>query len=363
MFILQLQYGGGDSSQEPEHFGMRNRKKGMADVASQDALAVFVDNMAAEMLSPRQVERDSVADNFASTLTPGAQNAIHAASFAWGYENATRYLKNAMKLEEVKNADNAVEKSKAVIESMSAQAGQNEKTSEVSKFVWGYYNEDLKDTQAQAGKSESLSEKSKVGDAQKEQDEQQLQVRQSLQSPSAEAVGNSICAGTLSPTLIYCAEAHQEAEYAQEQREEGQKREELARLITPERMQAARGGTSPDKAVTLAAETERIALARRDEELKEFEKAERSLDEAIKTLDHLPGGDKNAAKKIASMLPAELARFIIINEKRLAKRRDLRAQLSKWAAFSSSGRKALHAMPASRLIKLVSLSSFLKLGK
>ncbi|MFA6489305.1 MAG: hypothetical protein WCT52_01355 [Candidatus Micrarchaeia archaeon] len=364
MLIFQVKYNESDSENSPTHFGVRIRRKGFMDAESAEALSVFVDNMASEMLSPHKVARDKEADEFVSTLTPGAQNAIHAASFAWGYENATKYLKNAMKLEEVKNADNMVEKSKAVIESMSVQAGQNEKSSEVSKFVWGYYNEDLKDTQAQSGKSEAITEKSRAGEAEKEHERQQENMRQSLSTPAQEAVVSSICAETLSPALIYCAGAHQEAEFMQEQRMAEQKREELAKLISPEHVKAAhRAGTGEEKAREIAVESAALALARRDEEMAEFEKAEKQLKGAISAIDKFPEGEREIPKKIAAMLPAEIARYIIAHEKKLARRKALRAQLSKWAAFSLASRKALAAMPSPRLIKLASLSSFLRLGK
>lgn len=363
MFIFQMQYGESESESSPSHFGVRNRKRNFAEDSA--SLSVIVDGMAAEMLSPHKVIRDKEAEDFAATLTPGAQNAIHAASFAWGYENATKYLKNAMKLEEVKNADNIAERSKAVIESMSAQAGQNEKSSEVSKFVWGYYNEDLKDTQAQAGKTEAITEKSRAGETGKLQELRQETMRMSVQTPSQEAVASSICAGTLSPSLIYCAGAHQEAALAQEQRAAEQKREELSRLISPEHAKAARHGAESEEEKTrgLIADPASLALARRDEESEEFEKAEKRLKDAISALDKLPEGEKDIQKKIAAMLPAEISRYILAHEKKLAKRKALRAQLSKWAAFSSASKKALDAMPASRLIKLASLSSFLRLGK
>lgn len=108
MFIFQMQYES-DSTSSPSHFGVRNRKKNFSEDA--EALSVIVDSVAAEMLSPQAVSKDKDVSDFVSTLTPGAQNAIRAASFAWGYENASKYVKNAMKLDEVKNADNADRKS------------------------------------------------------------------------------------------------------------------------------------------------------------------------------------------------------------------------------------------------------------
>ena len=354
MFLFQMEYDS-DSNPENSRFGMRNRKKSFSDEAA-ESLSVIVDGVAAEMLSPDKVIRDKQAEDFAATLTPGAQNAIHAASFAWGYENAMKYVKNAMKLDEVKNADNDFEKSKAVIESMSVQAGQNEKSETVSKFVWGYYNEDLKDTQAQAGKTETITEKSK--DAEKEKEQQRIQMP--LSAP--EAVASSICLGTLSPSLLYCADAQQGVAVMQEERAAEQKREELSRLVSPQgaAQKVRTGGAGAVAGGELMDDAAKLALARQDEQAREFAQAEKQLNTAIKTLDKFSEDEADKAKKIAAMLPAELSRYILLHEKALSKKRALRAQLSKWVAFSRSGGKALAAMPSSKLIKLAALSSFLR---
>jgi len=367
IFQMQTKEAGDGSESESSHFGVRSRKrKGFADDASADSLSVASDGMAAEMFSARRIALDKDASDFVSTLTPGAQNAIHAASFAWGYENAARYLKNAMKLDEVKNADNAVEKSKAVIQSMQAQAGKSEVSSEVSKFVWGYYNEDLKETQAQAGKTETITEKANVGSAERAQTREQERMHAAMPATSQEAVFSSICAGSLSPTILYCAGAYQEAAAAQEHLATTARREDFAKLIVDERAKTARiraEKDSEEKQREIAAEAVKIALQRHNEELEAFEKTEKQLQDAIKTLDKFGEDEKEKLKKIAAMLPDGLSRNLLLQARRLAKKRALRAQLAKWAAFCSEGKKSLASMPSSRIIKLVFLSSFFSLGK
>lgn len=97
--------------------------------------------------------------NFLQTLTPGAQNAIYAASFAWGFENASRALSGAMEQKQVQDAESKSEKSTAVVKSMceNAQEGGQVQQQAVN-FVWSYYNEDLKHAQATAATSEILVE-------------------------------------------------------------------------------------------------------------------------------------------------------------------------------------------------------------
>ncbi len=376
MFILQIQYDG-DSESANAHFGIRNRKRGaIAENASQDSLSVLADNMSADLLAPKRVMREREVADFMATLTPGAQNAIKAASFAWGYENASKYLKNAMKLDEVKNAGNPVEKSKAVIESMSTQSGQTEKSAEVSNFVWSYYNEDLKDVQAQGGKSETITEKSKAGVAEKEQETEQERMRLSMPAASQDAVAASICTGTLTPSLLYCAGAYREAEVSQEQRAVEEKRAELAKLMSLQDNRGAHAvALNAEGAHGKAAKNEeaaqrelldsaaKLALERREEEKEAFEKTEKTIGAAMETLEKFAGNERDAAKKISAMLPSELSRYILSHEKKLSKKRALRSQLSAWAAFCRAGRKELTALPSSKLIKLASLSSFLKLGR
>ena len=106
--------------------------------------------------------RDHGLSDFISTLTPGAQNAIYAASFAWGYENAARYVRSAMKLTEVKDAGDSEERSRALVENMVKQASSHsEKDSEISRAVWSFYNDDMKETQVQSARSETITNKEK----------------------------------------------------------------------------------------------------------------------------------------------------------------------------------------------------------
>jgi hypothetical protein len=147
--------------EDEEH---ERRRQGMkagrvpGPIAGENSLSVLADDYSSSL--ERLLSDKSVSD-FMATLTPGAQNAIRAYSFAWGYENAIKHVKNAMKLDEVKNAAVTAERSRAVVESLQEQGGR-QKSSEISRFAWSYYNEDMKESQAQSGRSEAMSERSKT---------------------------------------------------------------------------------------------------------------------------------------------------------------------------------------------------------
>ena len=342
------------------HMGVKVRHRKISDEAS---LSVLSDEISSSMSASERIMKDKEIADFASTLTPGAQNAIRAASFAWGYENAARYVKNAMKLEEVKNAAGPAERSNAVVESIQSQAGKNEKASETSKFVWGYYNEDMKEAQAQSSKSEAITQKSHA------ERREEIQVQPVT---SAEAVAMGVAANSHVPSLLYCAGAYRAAEQMREEQALEAKRLQLARLVTPyeERQKAeeeARQKAEKEKAGQAGSElvekANELALQRRGELSREYEKEEKQLREAIRALDSFSEDEKDKIKKIAAMLTQELSRFLLAHEKKLARRRALRAQLLRWVAFCRGSRKSLLGMPASRLLKLVSLSSILSLGK
>jgi len=57
------------------------------------------------------------------------------------------------------------------------------------------------------------------------------------------------------------------------------------------------------------------------------------------------------------MLPRELSAFLLLHEKDFVKRRALRAQLSKWLAFSRGSRKSLASVSLPKLVGLAALSS------
>lgn len=297
-----------------------------------------------------------VAD-FISTLTPGVQNAIYASSFAWGYENASRCIKDAMKVGEVKNASDTDDRSRAFLDSMKQQSasGASGKSREVSNFVWSYYNEGLKESQAESAKSESVSEKSA------------FEQHEGMQVPltAQDAVALSLSGGIHSPSILYCAAAQQAIEEERKRQEGEIKRGELIRLMHSEEKRAEESKILERKPAEAKAaeEAEELALQRREEIVREYARAERELREAIRVLDGFSGPAKARLRRIAAMLPSGLARALLENEKGFSRRNALRAQLLKWIAFSRKGKKSLLSMPSSRLLKLVSLSSILRLGK
>jgi hypothetical protein len=320
------------------------------------------------ILSIEKSFREHGLSDFISTLTPGAQNAIYAASFAWGYENASRYLRSAMKTEEVKNAQDSSERSKAVIEGMQRQASSlpSEKSSEVSKSVWSFYNEDMKETQAQAARSEAITEKNP------------LREEQAPQSAS-EAVANAVAEQSLNPIVLYCAEPRS-IEQQRQLQAEAEKREEMAKLVSP----AAVAQEAGQPAAAQKAEEERKALEekiradsaqaeiaksglqvevvlsamqRREEALREIAATERSIRKAIRLLDRMKSDDEARLKKIiGSSLPPSLSEAFLHGKKALFKRAAARKQMQLWLAYCKNAKAAMSAMPLGRIIKLISLS-------
>lgn len=368
MFLFQAyaeqKKAGGD--EDATHMGVRIRA--VHDFLSirlgVEPAAGLQKSLESNISSAEKAFKEKGVSQFMETLTPGAQNAIYAASFVWGYENAAKYLKNAMKQEEVKNAEGAVEKSHAVVDSLTAQASaHSEKFAETSKFVWSFYNEDLKESQAQVAKSETITEKSSHKGA-GQQEISPLAVPVSSQ----EAVAISLSQGSHNPSILYCASVKQAAEDSQEVRIVAAKREELSHLIKAKQEQEpkiipverikAPSGRQPEEKLE---EEVKIALQRKGEVAEEYEKTEKELKKAIEILDSLSKDDKQWLQKAASALPPELAKIIRARAPDLAKRKALKAQLVKWVAFCRDGRDSLSKMPASRILKLVSLSSLLKL--
>ncbi|MCX8198174.1 MAG: hypothetical protein N3F07_03210 [Candidatus Micrarchaeota archaeon] len=351
MFLFQLQQAArkeeDEDSRSESHVGMKIKRRGKG--MPEDFMVLSEDSLAS--LTLKNLLKDKEIDSFVSTLTPGAQNAIHAASFVWGYENALKSLKNAMKIDEVKNATDPIERSKAVIESMQSQLGQLEKKSEVSKFVWSYYNEDLKEAQAHSAKTESITDKTLLA----------------MQQPylalnAQEAVCASLAMGTYAPALLYCAGSIDAAQQAAEARLKIEKRERMASLIKQENVVPI--GKEPvseeQKAKEAAEEASKIAMQRKEEIVKEWEKLEKDLQIAIKVLDKLSEQERDKVRKIAGMLPRELANFLTINQRAYPRKIALRLQLSSWLAFAQKSRSAFSSLTPSRLFKLASLSSIFK---
>ncbi|MCX8194655.1 MAG: hypothetical protein N3G22_00905 [Candidatus Micrarchaeota archaeon] len=353
MLIFQSYAQKQESSHEEDErrFGIRMRKP-FYEISS-----VFSEEIQTALPEIEKIFQKKGLSEFISTLTPGTQNAIYAASFAWGYENAVRYVKSAMKLEEVKNAADSEERSKAVMESICSQA-QSEKPAEYKEsasFVWGFYNEDLKETQAQKAKTERILKSS-------EKTKEEIE----LPSSSQAAVSLSIEHDSTTPSLLYCASSLQAEEEQKEQQAIAQKREELARLIEAPQakliIQEAKKEGSAEKEEEME-KARQIALQRKEELIEEYQRTEKKIAEAIKVLDKLESDKKEELQRIASMLPRELEAVVLRRGHLLASRKALKAQLVKWLAFSSATRYALKNMPPERLFKLISLSSLFRFGR
>lgn len=285
--------------------------------------------------------KEGVAE-FMGTLTPGAQNAIHAACFVWGYENAARSLKSAMKLDEVKNAADTEEKSKAVIESMQKQLepSGHESATQATTYVWGFYNEDMKEAQAMSAKSESISQRDKVEDKERE--------KMQVPATSQEAVGLSVVQNSANPALVYCASAQAEAERQRQAVVVEVKREELAEL---EDVKLGRRVIStPEDAVA-------VALERKKDVEEEYLRIEKELMAAVSKVDALSRDDPKNVERIANMLPSELRRSLLAKEKRFVRRVAMRRQLTRWLSAARSCRKSVSGLPLDKLKRLVKLSS------
>ncbi|MCX6771893.1 MAG: hypothetical protein NTX79_07610 [Candidatus Micrarchaeota archaeon] len=357
MFIFQAQAEkkeSGSDAEESRRFGMKAVKA--ADFMAA-AMAMPDEQFAGALVSIDKAFKARGISDFMGTLTPGAQNAIYASSFVWGYENAAKYVQNAMKLDEVKNAASEAERSKVVVESVQQQASGETKNKQASAFAWGYYNDDMKQTQAQSGVSETVTEKEKT----KEEAQQQSGIVMPLSA--SEAVSMGIAHNTAAPELLYCSAAGDAVLGMHEKKEEDAKRERL------ERLEGIRPGEP--RIIVLHPEEERQKAQSSNEIMREAEKrqadlvsehaeAERRLEAALDKLDTFKKDGAANAKKIAAILPSELARAILSGSGKYAKRRALRKKLESWLAFSRSGKGAIASLPLGRLLKLASLSSLLK---
>jgi len=357
MFIFQAQAEkkeGDGEHEETKRFGMKVGK-GADFLAS--AMAMPDEQFAGALVSIEKTFRAKGISEFMGTLTPGAQNAIYASSFVWGYENAAKYVQNAMKLDEVKNAAGEAERSKAVVESVQQQASGETKNKQGSTFAWGYYNEDMKQSQAQAGATETVTEKEKT----REEIQQQSGIVMPLSA--SEAVSMGILHGSASPELLYCSASGDAVMGMHQKKEEEQRRERL------ERLEGIRPGEP--RIIALHPEEERLKAHSPQEVMREAEKRqaelvsehaeiERGLEAALGRLGAFRKDEAANARKIASMLPPELARAILSGRGRYAKRKALAKKLEGWLAFSRSRKGAVASLPLGRLLKLASLSSLLR---
>lgn len=344
---------------EGEH--EENKRFGMKVVKGEDFLAAAMampdEQFAGALMSIEKTFKVKGISEFMNTLTPGAQNAIYASSFVWGYENAAKYVQNAMKLDEVKNAAGEAERSKAVVESVQKQASGETTNKQASTFAWGYYNEDMKQSQAQSGVTETVTDKEKT----KEEAQQQSGIVMPLNA--AEAVSMGIMHNTASPEMLYCSAAGDAVQGMHEKKEEDARRERL------ERMEGIRPGEP--RIIVLHPEEVRLKAVASQEIMREAEKrqaeligehtyVEKKLEAALVKLDTFKKDEEANVKKIAAMLPSELARTILAGSGKYAKRRALRKKLMGWLAFSRRGKSEVSSLSLGRLLKLASLSSLLR---
>ena len=336
--------GGAETDEKrPDHlpFGMKTVHGKQIDLLNIDSYFASSMSNADPSLAKKDVE------DFMSSLTPGAQSVIHAASFIWGYENAARYLKNTMKLSEVKNAADMENKSAAVVESLQKQAeAGNEKHSEMNSVVWGFYNDDMKETQALSSRSETLSQLEKSHE--KEHEHAHLMVQMPLSAQ--EAVGASVLQNSANPALVYCAGALAEADNQMQAKLNEVKREELAKL------EALR----IDKKSIQVKDATEIALIRREEVKDEYLKIEKELQAAVDKLDTLSRDEKKPLEKIANMLPSELRANLLANDLRFAKRVALRRKLMRWLTVARGLRRGITLVPKKKLKAILKLASFFR---
>ncbi len=359
MFVFQAQ----KQRKEGGDFTAMQRQFLESYISSEMPLASDPKELASAISAIEKSFREHGISDFISTLTPGAQNAIYAASFAWGYENAARYVKSAMKLGEVQHANDIEEKSKAVVESLQKQSSQHsDSESSVSRAVWSFYNEDMKETQVQTARSETITEK--------EHTRQETSMPQS----ASEAVANGISQQSLSPIIIYCAGTAQALEA---QQAEAQKKEELMRLVSPEgaalqlhidEKQEEKRKEMEEKLRTesvreelarngITSEAMLLAMQRRQEMLHEINEAEKCIRKALRLLEKMKEDDESRMRRLLEpILPPMMAFELFHRKKALLRRLVVKRQLEKWLSFCSTAKGRLSSMPLGRLIKLVSLS-------
>ncbi|MCX8197131.1 MAG: hypothetical protein N3G80_02335 [Candidatus Micrarchaeota archaeon] len=283
----------------------------------------------------RSFKKHGIAD-FLSTLTPGTQNAIYAASFVWGYENAARYVKNAMKLSEVQSAKTVEEKSKALIESVQKQAAQ-EKETDISHVIWSFYNEDMKESQIESARSQTFFEKHKQ--------QQELLIPQDGQ----QAVVSGILQNSLSPLLLYCASSQQHAE--------SEKKEEFAKLFMPQPAVQLQVKTPQEKEET---ESEQLVIKNKEEVLQQLKITEEQLKQAQMLIEKVEKDNQSRLKEILQKHLPPLLYLELFGQSKALRKLAVKKQLQKWLAFCSSAQKQLSIFPAGKLIKLALLSKLFR---
>ena len=371
-----------ESERHDPRFGMRLRKVAKflkAHLEGGEIPLEAAEVAAAVRQAEKYFEKNDLSE-FMSTLTPGAQNAIYAGSFLWGYENAAKYVKNAMKIAEAKN-DSTLGTSKEVLTSVQEQAShQNERVRESEKIIWTFYNESLKDFQKQVSSTEIMVDKP------------ELQA-QSAPLTAQDAVAQSIEQNSNYPSLLYCVSMSGIERELEEQKSDllaEKKKEELVRLETAqpavkgdeaEKVQVRAAQEALRKEINSLASVPDIkqkadqllpdlsavsgpALAastkRHQETIAEFGRQERAMQETLKELEVIRENDYARIKAtISANLPPGLSQAIL-QKKELSKRLALQKQLKKWLTFCRKGRGYLSRIPPGKMAKLLSLTQLLK---
>ncbi|MCX6773301.1 MAG: hypothetical protein NTV88_06075 [Candidatus Micrarchaeota archaeon] len=323
-------------------------------------------------------ERNNLSD-FMTTLTPGAQNAIYAGSFLWGYENAAKYVKNAMKLVEAKN-DSMLDTSKEILKSVQGQASQqNELVRSSEKIIWTFYNESLKDFQKQVASTEIMVEKPGIE-------------QQTAPLTAKDAIAQSIEQNSSYPALLYCVSMKEIERELEEKRSDlltEKKKEELVRLETQQVVKIGEEeiaqirvaqvalrkelniiASMPDTkqkeeqlspGVATVSEPALAASIKRHQELiSEYARTECAIEETLSQLEIIRGNDEARIRAtVDANLPPQLAQ-IILRKKELAKRIALQKQLKKWLVFCGKGKGEASKISRGKIAKLLSLTQLLK---
>lgn len=289
--------------------------------------------------------------NFLQTLTPGARNAIYAASFAWGFENASRALSGAMEQKEVQDAQSKGEKSTTVVKSMceNAQDGGQVQQQAVN-FVWSYYNEDLKHAQATAAKSEIMVEHigtkqrqgvQQPGDLQSQSQPIPQIIQTETQKQAEQVLSQCIMQNDLSRSFEICAA--ERVQNAQQEKQNAQRIEIVQNVSIQQK--------------TEISEEKRAAM------LAEYDKAISSLEQKIEQLQNADSKDLQKLEELVQKepkLPEGILKRLSALKKEDKGKRAYIAMLKKELLGLQKGRSTLSSLTGGALSKMLSLKSLLQ---
>lgn len=282
--------------------------------------------------------------NFLQTLTPGARNAIYAASFAWGFENASKALSSAMEQQEAKAESDKVSKSTSVVKSMCDSASENSLAQpQAVSFVWSFYNEDLKRSQATAAKSEIMvegsagerqmrSQQAGIADLQKQEQAMPQIVQTEMQRQMQETLSQCIEQGDLSRSFEACAALRVQ---------------QGAQKIEIEKAQQAKVEISEEKRAAMLAEYDK-AISATEQKIGDIKNADAKDLQALEAL----------VQKEPTLPQGMLNRLSSLKKEDRGKRAYL-AMLKKELLSLQRGRSTLSSLTCGALSKMLSLKSLL----